>query len=156
MRNVSWKRVGAFILILILGIQLEIVGTNATESLKKANMGVLKISKIVEGTDSNQEFEFTVTFDVKGKYPYVGSDRVDGIIQSGDVITLKSGQSITIRNLKAGTKYTVTEEDSNLYGMAVTGQQGIITTGEIAEAEFVSALRPLIDPVPTQPVPPDL
>lgn len=162
MKNVSLKSVGIFILTFILSMQIGIVGANATESQENTRIGQrvstgdLKISKVVEGTDSNQTFEFTVTFNAKGEYPYEGDNVADGSIQSGDVIALKSGQSITIKNLKSGTKYTVAEAETDLYAMAMAGQQGVIIAGETADAEFVGGEKPVINLMPTHPAPPDL
>ncbi|GIO63256.1 hypothetical protein J43TS9_48300 [Paenibacillus cineris] len=78
--------------------------------------GKLTITHKVEGngSDPNKEFEYTVTFEGEGKggeYFYKKSDNTTGMIKSGDKITLKHGQTMTLPALPAGLVYTVTEGD---------------------------------------------
>ncbi|MNO43796.1 Pilin precursor [compost metagenome] len=78
--------------------------------------GKLTISNKVEGngSDSSKDFEYTVTFTGEGKdgeYTYKKPDNTFGTIKSGDKITLKHGQSVTLPTLPAGLGYTVTQTD---------------------------------------------
>ncbi|WP_397328546.1 DUF7601 domain-containing protein [Paenibacillus arenilitoris] len=82
--------------------------------------GKLTITKNVEGNGSNpdKDFEFTVTFDGEGKdgeYTYIYKEQdgttSNGKITSGDKITLKHGESVTLPALPANMVYTVTEDD---------------------------------------------
>ena len=96
--------------------------------------GFLTINKTVIGTgDKNQDFNFKVEFtDENGNiltdiFNYAGSKT--GIIKSGEIITLKHGESITIVNLPQGTKYKVTEIEANTNGYITTSEnaEGVIT-----------------------------
>ncbi|MBW5448974.1 hypothetical protein GE107_23325 [Cohnella sp. CFH 77786] len=78
--------------------------------------GKLTISNKVEGngSDSSKDFEYTVTFTGEGKdgeYTYKKPDNTFGTIKSGDKITLKHGQSVTLPALPVNLIYTVTEGD---------------------------------------------
>nr|WP_307541018.1 DUF5979 domain-containing protein [Paenibacillus sp. W4I10] len=78
--------------------------------------GKLTISNKVEGngSDAFKVFEYTVTFTGEGEdgeYTYKKPDNTYGKIKSGDKITLKHGQTVTIPALPAGLVYTVTEGD---------------------------------------------
>lgn len=74
----------------------------------------LKITKVLkgEGADEDERFTMTVTFDADGSYKTSNGDR----IESGDRITLKGGQSVTIYNLPEGTTYKVREREANENG----------------------------------------
>ncbi|MDP4096394.1 carboxypeptidase regulatory-like domain-containing protein [Paenibacillus sp. P96] len=78
--------------------------------------GKLTITNKVEGngSDPDKEFEYTVTFSGEGKdgeYTYKKPDNTYGKIKSGDKITLKHGQTVTLPILPANLVYTVTEGD---------------------------------------------
>ncbi len=102
--------------------------------------GFLTINKTVTGAgDKNQKFTFKVEFtDVNGNplndtFTYSGSKV--GTITSGDTITLKHGESITITGLPVGTTYKVTEIEANTNGYITTSEnsEGIIDVdGEIS------------------------
>ncbi|MEO2207993.1 SpaA isopeptide-forming pilin-related protein [Paenibacillus pabuli] len=93
--------------------------------------GKLTITNKVEGngSDSSKDFEYTVTFEGKGKdgeYTYTKSDNTVGTIKSGDKINLKHGESVTLSALPADLVYTVNEAD-------YTTVDGYITTPETRE-----------------------
>ena len=107
--------------------------------------GDLTISKTVSGENAPADAEFTFQIDLKdgsgnplsGSYSYTGD--ITGSIQSGETVTLKADQSITIQDLPAGYTYTVTEtnvpagftpDDSNL--------TGTIPVNDTAKAEFTN------------------
>ncbi|MDR6727091.1 hypothetical protein J2W91_005616, partial [Paenibacillus amylolyticus] len=93
--------------------------------------GKLTITNKVDGngSDPDKEFEYTVIFDGEGKdkeYAYTKSDGTSGKIKSGDKITLKHGESVTLAALPADLVYTVTEAD-------YTTIDGYTTTPETRE-----------------------
>ncbi|MCI8336707.1 MAG: LPXTG cell wall anchor domain-containing protein [Peptococcaceae bacterium] len=108
--------------------------------------GDLTISKVVTGTDgeSDKAFTFTVTFTNAAGAALTGSFNYDGdkagAIASGETITLKSGESITIHSLPANAHYTITEAEAgqDRYTTESTGETGIIKDGEIHEAVFTN------------------
>ncbi len=70
----------------------------------------LTVSNKVSGEDApaDAEFVYTVIFDSEVEYPYTGS--FSGSIRSGDKITLRDGESITISDMLVGAKFTVTQD----------------------------------------------
>ena len=89
----------------------------------------LTITKTVTGKlgDRDKGFTFKITLkdasdnDLTGSYSYTGGvlNNVQGVtpptsatMKSGDTITLKHGQTITIQGLPAGTKYTIQETNA--------------------------------------------
>lgn len=106
--------------------------------------GSLKITKTVTGDgDRTEYFTFTVTFtngssQLGTRFSYSGSKH--GTIQSGESITMKHGQSITISGIPAGTHYTVTEAEVDDYNISADGDTGIIRSGKTAVAAFVNDL----------------
>lgn len=78
--------------------------------------GSLTITNTVtgNGSDPNKVFEYTVTFSGEGDdgaYTYRKSDLTSGNIKSGDKITLKHGESVSLPALPVDLVYTVTEDD---------------------------------------------
>ena len=96
--------------------------------------GFLTINKTVSGNAGEHDrlFTFKVVFtDSEGNivldtFSYTGSKV--GTIKSGDTISLKHGESITIVGLPIGTHYQVTEIEANSdgYTTEATGDTGII------------------------------
>ncbi|MFT4105108.1 MAG: SpaA isopeptide-forming pilin-related protein [Lacrimispora sp.] len=123
------------------GETYEVVFTN-TRTLP----GSLVISKTVLGTgaDRTKKFEFTVTFNAEGRYPYSGPGVPDGAtIASGDKLTLADGESATITGLPDGTVYKVTEADysAERYTAVSTNAEGTIETKSSATAAFTNTYR---------------
>lgn len=117
--------------------------TNTKNEAPDPGTGNLTISKTVSGNaaDTEKKFNFTVIFDgVDGIYAYIGNGVPDGMVKSGDTISLAHGQSITITGLPEGTTYTVTEEDyaSDGYSKASTGETGTITVNAVQTAAFTN------------------
>lgn len=110
------------------------------------NIGNLSVRKTVEGDkgDLNKEFTFTIVLQQENgatlplSYSYEGDKQ--GTLRSGDQITLKHGQSITIKGLPAGTKYTVTEVEANQdgYSTSIYNAIGVIEKNKTAEVSFVN------------------
>ncbi|MCM3697792.1 SpaA isopeptide-forming pilin-related protein [Paenibacillus macerans] len=110
--------------------------------------GKLTISNKVEGngSDPNKEFEYTVTFTGEGKdgeYTYTKPDNTYGKIKSGDKITLKHGQTVTLPILPANLVYTVTEADYTTVDGYTTMPETRERSGTIADkgdhkADFIN------------------
>ncbi|GAA0351300.1 DUF7601 domain-containing protein [Bacillus horti] len=109
--------------------------------------GKLTISNEVEGngSDSSKDFEYTVTFTGEGEdgeYTYQKSDNTVGKIKSGDRITLKHGESMTLPALPADLGYTVTQKDytpDSYTTMPVTRElSGTIVNKGDHKADFVN------------------
>lgn len=103
--------------------------------------GTLTISKTVtgRGADLNKKFDFTITLtDAPDAYPYTGAS--NGILRSGDTVSLANGESITVSDLPAGAKYTVTEADYTEEGYVAsgTGDTGVISAGASQAASFTN------------------
>ncbi len=111
-------------------------------------VGSLTITKMVAGNagETDKQFDFTVTLlNLDGEedadvYSYTGSGVPGGSIQSGGVISLAHGQSITISGLPEGTRYRVREADysGDGYRVAETGATGEIETGVTSAAAFTN------------------
>ena len=108
-------------------------------------LGNLTISKTVKGDVPNyqKEFKFRVTFTdedgnpIKQEFNYTGSK--EGTIKNGGTITLKHDESITINDLPAGTKYTVTEVDiPDGYTPDKPEQSGVIVGNEEAVLKYIN------------------
>ncbi|WP_099204701.1 prealbumin-like fold domain-containing protein [Scatolibacter rhodanostii] len=117
----------------------------AVSSAKFVNakkVGDLKIEKTVAGSgaDKDKKFDFTVKFDAKGEFAYIGTGVENGTLKSGDKISLANGQSITVQNLPADVEYTVTEADYTKEGYTAkaTNASGKISDAETKTASFVN------------------
>ncbi len=142
------------------GNQGVIVANKTAEAsfVNHRQAGSLKISKTVTGNggDRNRSFTFNLILrdgdgnQLTGQYPYTGKG--SGMVSSGSSFTLKSGESILISGLPAGTTYTVTETEANRdgYTTTATGNQGVIVANKTAEASFVNnrTVTPPRDPDP--------
>ncbi len=95
--------------------------------------GNLTISKTVEGGNVGDEFTFTVTLPA-GTYSYVGDKT--GTVSNGGQITLKGGESVTIKGLPVGGKWSVTETGDPNYTADSVTLSGTITKGATATAAF--------------------
>lgn len=94
---------------------------------------------------------------LSGSYSYSGSK--SGTIQSGDQITLKHNESVTIQ-LPSATRYTVTEAPADGYTTTATGDAGIIYADKTSQADFVNDMpvspTPSPSPCPTLSEQPDV
>ena len=96
--------------------------------------GFLTINKTVSGNAGERDrlFNFKITFtDSEGNivldtFSYTGSKV--GMVKSGDVVSLKHEESITIVGLPVGTRYQVVEIEANIdgYTTEATGDTGVI------------------------------
>jgi len=117
-------------------------------SSSSPDTGNLTISKTVSGisADRTQKFLFTVTFSgATGSYQYTGNGIPNGIIKSGDTVSIAHGQSITITGLPAGTAYQVKEEEKTAVGYSVesAGSTGTIYSSQNHVAAFTNTIKPI-------------
>ncbi len=108
-------------------------------------VGNLTISKTVAGNagDNKKKFDFTFMLNgsgASGIYTFTGNGVTDGVIKSGDTLSLAHGQSITIEGLPDGTIYKVNEGDYTVdgYKMVSTGVTGSIVTDTTQTAAFTN------------------
>ena len=125
--------------------------------------GDLKITKTVSNNEAdNTEFSFTVkltrpatestTDDTDtSERPlnrYYDVIMADGTTQTqklnnGELtVTMKNGQSVTIKDLLPGTQFTVTEANNALYTSTDTGATGVIAAKETQIAAFTNTYTP--------------
>ncbi len=127
----------------------QIDGTIVVDDLQVAsfinnfNVGNLSITKTVTGVnpESTKLFNFIVTFNgASGTYRYLKSGSSEGMITSGDIISLADGQTITIIGLPFGASYSVSELDYSIDGYTTVSASdtGTIVTGETQIASFVN------------------
>ena len=125
------------------------------------DVGSLKVSKTVEGKDEDKQksFTFTVTLTPLGdeelakEYDYTG-ESIEGVAppKNGKLmltknkedgtysgtVTLKHGQSVTIKGLPAGITYTVTESGADGFDVSKTGVTGEIEKDKTKTAAFTN------------------
>ncbi len=105
----------------------------------------LKMSKTIDGPATDEEFTFTIEFidsdnnATRDNYAYQIVDDKDEVVSSGNIATggtfkLKNEQSIIIRNLGDGTKYTIKEAEYDGYEPDI-GQstEGVILKDQMVE-----------------------
>lgn len=125
--------------------------------------GDLKITKTVSNNEAdNTEFSFTVkltrpatesTTDdtdtserpLNGYYDVIMADGTTQTqkLNNGELtVTMKNGQSVTIKDLLPGTQFTVTEANNALYTSTDTGATGVIAAKETQIADFINTCTP--------------
>ncbi len=117
----------------LLNVQNFLVGT----------VGNLVIEKTVtgDGADTERKFDFTLNLTgASGEYNYVGKGVSDGIISSGDTISLAHGQSITVLGIPLNATYSVVEKDYTIDGYSVDNQKidGTIIVDSTQFASFIN------------------
>lgn len=113
--------------------------------------GSVSVTKQAVGVeDAVQEFAFLFELssddpDVAGihdHYTYLISgsgDPYSGVIDSGDIIKLKAGQTVTISGIPAGMTYTITEQTSSGYDVHWSGDlEGGSVTGTIVSSKITA------------------
>ena len=123
-----------------VGVKTVSIINHKSVETKPDPTGNLIISKTVTGNagEVNRDFTFKVTFNGGGSYQYFGSKT--GTIKSGEAVTLRHGQTVTVLDIPAGTSYTITELEANKngYSTTVTGGSGVISANGAAKAAFVN------------------
>lgn len=109
--------------------------------------GDLLIGNTVTGKDGdkNKAFEYTINFEgfeADKTYSYTKEDGSTGEIKSGDKISLKDSEIITIKDLPVGLKYDVTQKDYNNVGYTTDPTERIYTGNiekdKLSEARYVN------------------
>lgn len=114
-----------------------------------------------EAAEAEREFSFVINLTnssgstLSGSFKYEGSK--SGSIQSDEVITLKGGEYITIKNLPEGTVWAITEPEAGKDGYKTTmsGDAGTISGDHKYEAVFVNSKEPEKPDEPKKPEEPD-
>ena len=120
--------------------------------------GDLKITKTVSNNEAdNTEFSFTVkltrpatestTDDTDtSERPLIimadGTTQTQKLNNGELTVTMKNGQSVTIKDLLPGTQFTVTEANNALYTSTDTGATGVIAAKETQIAAFTNTYTP--------------
>lgn len=139
--------------------EIKTVSEDKTKSFTITNsiedVGDLKVTKTVkgDGADLTQDFRFAVALEKDGK-PLAGTFNLDGNkgTKTGTVafdedgtasFTLKHGESIYMKDIPAGVKWTVTEIVQSGYTEANNGKySGSITKGKASTADVVNTYNP--------------
>ena len=115
-------------------------------NVKNRDMGSLSLVKKVTGdaADASNEFSFIVRFFhedgtelLEGEFAYSGSR--EGLVASGDVITLAADERVTIKGIPAGTRYRVKEGAHEAEGYEIEPSRADGATGAAAEEGVVGA-----------------
>lgn len=123
------------------------------------DIGDLTIHKTVTGAgDQTKDFTFTITFtdkngnELEDEFHYKGDK--EGTISSGQDVTLHHNQHVTILDIPAGTRYTVSEKEADQDGYTTTssGETGVVADGEVYTAAFTNDKEQTVPPEP-QPKP---
>jgi len=88
--------------------------------------GNLEITKTVIGTNSEQEFSFTITFSG------------EGAPNSPQTFTLRHGEIKRFEDIPAGVTFIVTETDSGDYLPDFTSASGVIAAGQTSSVHFIN------------------
>ncbi|MDE7430931.1 MAG: hypothetical protein K2N34_03315, partial [Lachnospiraceae bacterium] len=107
--------------------------------------GDLKVSKKVSGNGASRtkDFNFTVTLGELPDGTAANGEYGEMIFTNGVAnFTLHDGESRMASNLPVGITYNVTEEETDGYTTASTGETGTIIADEVAEAEFTNTIIP--------------
>ena len=136
---------------------------NAIAISDYVDAGDLKITKTVSNNEAdNTEFSFTVKLTrpatesttgdtdtserpLNGYYDVIMADGTTQIqkLNNGELtVTMKNGQSVTIKDLLPGTQFTVTEANNALYTSTDTGATGVIAAEETKIAAFTNTYTP--------------
>ena len=110
--------------------------------------GDLTLSKNIENTTPasvDKSFTFTLSLTNAsgemdtGSYVYTTSDGRSGTIAAGGSITLKGGQTATIKDLPSESTYSITEAAADGYiATSISGRTGTIRAGQTAQASFTN------------------
>lgn len=107
------------------------VSADATSSASFVNrhLSDLTLSKVVtgKGAETDTDFDFVVSLDASGTFAYTGDKT--GTISDGDTVSLKGGQSLTIKGLPTGTAYSIDEKPSAHYRSEAQNASGVIEGG---------------------------
>jgi len=113
---------------------------NTYEKEPEKEYGSLTVKKTVSGdlASKSEVFTFTLKLGAPGSYAFT-KDEIRGFISDGDTFRLSHGESLTVWDLPAGTRYEVTETDSRGYRSYSRSASGEISA-DGSTAEFVNTL----------------
>ena len=128
------------------------IGYNATGSLKITK----KVDKADPSYSPDAATQFGIQVDLEGNgangtYTYtIDSNASDSYkFKSGDVITLKNGQTAEIKGLPAGCQYTVSEPADTLpdgYTSSIDPSAGVIAAGKVQDTAPVVTVTNTYEP----------
>ena len=108
--------------------------------------GDLTIAKTIEGATpaaADREFTFKLSLAKEngevdtGDYAYTTSDGRSGTIAAGGTLTLKGGQTATVKNLPSEDSYTISEVEADGYAVTdASNTSGTIHAGQTANASI--------------------
>lgn len=111
--------------------------------------GDLTIAKTIEGATpaaADREFTFKLSLAKEngevdtGDYAYTTSDGRSGTIAAGGTLTLKGGQTATVKNLPSEDSYTISEVEADGYTVTdASNTSGTIHAGQTANASITNA-----------------
>ena len=123
-------------------------GNNGEITNKYDPYGNLTIAKTIEGATpaaAGKEFAFKLSLTKEnnevdtGDYAYTTSDGRSGTIAAGGTLTLKGGQTATIKNLPSEDSYTISEVETDGYTIAdASNTSGTIHAGQTANASITN------------------
>ena len=117
--------------------------TQVADFINTFEFGNLSLRKLVNGNASStdKQFNFTITFvGAEDTYRYLGDEVEDGLIKSGDTVSLAHNQSITIIGLPNNATYSIVEENysSEGYSFISTNAKGTIIVGTTRSSVFTN------------------
>ena len=123
-------------------------GNNGEITNKYDPCGDLTIAKTIEGATPaavDKEFTFKLSLAKEnnevdtGDYAYTTSDGRSGTIAAGGTLTLKGGQTATIKNLPSEDSYTISEVETDGYTITdASNTSGTIHAGQTANASITN------------------
>ena len=123
-------------------------GDNGEITNKYDPYGNLTIAKTIEGATpaaAGKEFAFKLSLTKEnnevdtGDYAYTTSDGRSGTIAAGGTLTLKGGQTATIKNLPSEDSYAISEVETDGYTIAdASNTSGTIHAGQTANASITN------------------
>lgn len=123
-------------------------GNNGEITNKYDPYGNLTIAKTIEGATpaaAGKEFTFKLSLAKEnnevdtGDYAYTTSDGRSGTIAAGGTLTLKGGQTATIKNLPSEDSYAISEVETDGYTIAdASNTSGTIHAGQTANASITN------------------
>ncbi len=120
-------------------------------------LGSLSIAKTVAGAatddDRARAFSFSLSLldgegrPLAGSFPATMADGSASEVSHGSTFALAHGQRVTVGGLPQGTRYAVTEEETEGFEAVSVGQEGVVPGDAEASATFVNVRKPQ-DPEP--------
>lgn len=127
-------------------------------TLTNKRLGILEISKVVDGPETERAFQFDVCLKASDKSPVKGSFKayrlINGVLQDTPeqidfdengktVVSLKHGETLRLIGLPIGAEYSVTEEPTDIYSSKVTegAAEGTLSSTETKAVTFTNKRR---------------